>query len=178
MKKESAALLLFAVFLLLPGCSEEKKAALEPPGAAAAAPASAQAEVSEQPSETPAAPEAIKVYLNGNRLTLTAAPEADGDSVLVPVAEICACFSREITAESEGDTLTLTDTKLNKAIVLTEGERKATAGGSTVTLNAPMKRTGDGIFLMELSDFTTLFSADIKYQADILTAYITESGLC
>ncbi len=183
MKRQTKAVLLACMLLLLASCGNKaEKVVLEPPSASsqAAAPESGPTQQS-SPSVAESAPQQaeIKLYLNGNRLVLTQPPVlVDAETVMVPVAEICEAFSRSITAEPQAGSLTLTDTDKGKAIVLTDNDNKATVNGAAVNLAAPAKLTEDGVMLMALSDFRTLFDADNKYQPDIFAAYITESGLC
>lgn len=168
--------LIFALALMLSlfgGCGGTEKTVLDPPTAQSQGPSSSQ-EASPLPSQM----QEVKLYLNGNRLELSTAPVVEGDFVMVPFAEICESFSRQISVTQEGAVLTLVDTENSNTIVITDGESKATVNGSSVDIKAPAELTQDGVFLVELSSFRTLLDADNKYQADISTAYITESGLC
>ncbi|HWP51828.1 MAG TPA: stalk domain-containing protein [Clostridia bacterium] len=176
-KKHDLAVLFACTLLLLAACgSKSDPAVLEPPSTQSSEPA----QQSGQSSQTASEPQQseIKLYLNGNRLVLAQPPLLEGETVMVPVAEICGAFSREITAAPQGHTLTLTDVSKGKTIVLTDKDGKAVVNGASVNLAAPPTLTEDGTMLVALSDFRTLFDADNKYQADILAAYITESGLC
>lgn len=173
MKKLGCILFLALMAMLLNGCSETEKAVLSPPSAESQEPASSQ-ELSAAPTQT----QEIKLYLNGNRLELSTAPAVEEDFVMVPVAEICESFSRQISVNSEGSVLTLVDTEKSNTIVLTDGESKATVNGSSVDLGTPVELTQEGVFFMEINGFTTLLDANVKYQPDITTVYITESGLC
>lgn len=183
MKKRDVAFLMVSALLLLSACgTKTEKVVLEPPSpqSQAAASSSEPTQPGQGDPSATANPQqsGIKLYLNGNRLVLTQPPVLEGEAVMVPVAEICEAFSREINAVSQENTLTLTDVKKGKIIVLTDKEGKAVVNGASVNLAAPATFADSGVMLIALSDFRTLFDADNKYQADILAAYITESGLC
>lgn len=183
MKRPNKNILLVCIILLLAACGDKtQKVVLEPPSASsqASSPASGAAQQSSQSDAAESALQQaeIKLYLNGNRLVLTQPPVLEGETVLVPVAEICEAFSRNIALQPQADSLTLTDTEKGNTIVLTDKDGKAVVNGATVNLAAPAKLTENGVMLIALSDFRTLFEADNKYQPDILAAYITESGLC
>lgn len=181
MKKRKTAAILAGVLMLMAACGKTEKVVLEPPSASSQAAASSSEPAQQDSSQTvvsePQQAE-IKLYLNGNRLVLAQPPLLQHETVMVPVAEICEGFSREITTVSQENTLTLTDTKKGKTIVLTDKDDKAMVNGAAVNLAAPAALTNSGVMLVALSDFRTLFDADNKYQSDILAAYITESGLC
>ncbi len=121
---------------------------------------------------------AIKLYLNGNKLILKTAPILENGVVMVPVAEICGAFSREITSEQNGDTLTLIDADRGNTIELTAGSTEAKINGTTAALDAAPLLAEDGALLMPLTAFRTLFDADNKYIEEYNSAYIVESGLC
>lgn len=181
MKKQKIAAILAGVLLLLAACGKTQKVVLEPPSASSHAAASLSEPAQQSSSQTAASePQQaeIKLYLNGNRLVLAQPPLLQGETVMVPVVEICEAFSREITTAPQENTLTVTDTKKGKTIVLTNKDDKAIVNGAAVNLAAPAELTEGGVMLLALSDFRTLFDADNKYQSDIFAAYITESGLC
>ena len=177
MKKHDIAVFFVCTLLLLAACgSKSDPAVLQPPSTQSSKPTQQSGSSSQTDSEPQQAE--IKLYLNGNRLVLAQTPLLEGETVMVPVAEICGAFSREITAVPQEHTLTLTDISKDKIIVLTDKDGKAVVNGSAVNLAAPPALTENGTMLVALSDFRTLFDADNKYQSDILAAYITESGLC
>ena len=181
LNKQKTVALLAGVVVLLSACGKTDKVVLEPPSASSKAAATSSEPAQHSSSQTvvsePQQAE-IKLYLNGNRLVLAQPPLLQGETVMVPVAEICEAFSREITTVPQDSTLTLTDTKKGKTIVITDKIGKAVVNGASVNLAAPAILTDSGVMLVALSDFRTLFDADNKYQSDIFAAYITESGLC
>ncbi|MEA5137316.1 MAG: stalk domain-containing protein [Candidatus Fimivivens sp.] len=181
MNKQRTTAFLAGVVVLLTACGKTEKVVIEPPSASSQIAASSSEPVQQSSSQTavsePQQAE-IKLYLNGNRLVLAQPPLLQGETVMVPVAEICEGFSREITTVSQENSLTLTDTKRGRTIVLTDKDDKAVVNGAAVNLAASATLTNSGVMLVALSDFRTLFDADNKYQSDIFAAYITESGLC
>lgn len=181
LNKQRTTAFLAGVVVLLTACGKTEKVVIEPPSASSQIAASSSEPVQQSSSQTavsePQQAE-IKLYLNGNRLVLAQPPLLQGETVMVPVAEICEGFSREITTVSQENSLTLTDTKRGRTIVLTDKDDKAVVNGAAVNLAASATLTNSGVMLVALSDFRTLFDADNKYQSDIFAAYITESGLC
>lgn len=120
----------------------------------------------------------ISVYLNGNSLELTDSAYRSEEKIIVPIAQICEYFSRDLVCTQEGNILTITDEKMGNIIVLTEGSDKVLVNGKEVKLEAPVILTEDGNFMTELSAFRILLDADCKYQEEMQSVYITESGLC
>lgn len=136
------------------------------------------AENSGQGKETEKEKQEISIYLNGNGLELTNSAYQEEGKVMVPIAEICESFSRSIICTQEGNSLTIVDEKKGNTIVLIEGSDKAQVNGKEVKLEVPAVLTEDGSLMTELSAFRILLDADCKYQEEIESAYITESGLC
>lgn len=97
---------------------------------------------------------------------------------MVPAAEICEAFSREIVCTQEDGTLTLEDAKLGNTIVFTAGSDQALVNGNAKTMQAAAVSGDDGVILVELSVFHELLDTDCKYQEEIQSVYLTESGLC
>ncbi|MDD4076237.1 MAG: stalk domain-containing protein [Eubacteriales bacterium] len=147
------------------------------PTAPPAATPSATAAADAPPAENAAA-DAVKLYLNGNRLPLSTPCRLENGVVMVPIAEIVGAFSRSIACTMAGDTLTMEDASRGNTILLTAGDDTASVNGKTVALEAPAMLAEDGALLVELSAFRTLLDADNKFTAEFSAAYIVESGLC
>ena len=120
----------------------------------------------------------LRVYLNGNRLTLEASPFLLDGKVMIPVEEVLFYFSRPFTVTKEGETITILDEDKEKTILLTANSSSALINESTVELDSAVTKDENGIFFIPLSSFRTLFDADNQFKSEYNSAYIVESGLC
>lgn len=185
-----AAGMLFLLFLT--GCREEEKVVLAPPQVEKAADENADntdADLTEEGANAEAVPGEqeevqnqdeiqIDVYLNGNRLELENGAYAVDGKIMVPLEAICEFFSRKLECTLDGERLTIDDAKFENTIILTAGESNALVNGRETTLETEPVMAGNGVLMVEVSAFLTLLDAEYKYQEEIQSVYITESGLC
>ncbi|WMC93722.1 stalk domain-containing protein [Kineothrix sp. MB12-C1] len=160
-------------------CKKEEKEVIEPPQVETQSKTQESISTENNGQEEAEGKETeIAVYLNGNYLELMVSAYQSEEKVMVPMAEICEYFSRDLVCTQEGNTLTIVDEKMEKTIILTEGSDKALVNDKEVKLEAPTVLTEDGNLMAELSSFRILLDADCKYQEEMQSVYITESGLC